>query len=98
MAHQPGASLGLSATSRAKAAVVEHEFHSLKQESNRCPVNGSPQDYLCQLFEFQSVTEEGVGKIIRCLPANKAPGLNKVTTGVLKDSLPTTLSAISDLI
>ncbi|XP_044179151.1 uncharacterized protein LOC122960766 [Acropora millepora] len=87
-------SVGLSAASRAKAVAEEHNFYTFNQESSCCPINNSPQDVQCSLVEFQSVTEEEVGKIIRSLPSNKAPGLDKVTARVLKDSLPTTLSAI----
>ena len=89
-------SVGLSAASRAKAVAEEHNFNTFNQESSCCPINNSPQDVQCSLFEFQSVTEEEVGKIIRSLPSNKAPGLDKVTARVLKDSLPTTLSAITN--
>ena len=89
-------SVGLSAASRAKAVAEEHNFYTFNQESSCCPINSSPQDVQCSLFEFQSVTEEEVGKIIRSLPSNKAPGLDKVTVRVLKDSLPTTLFAITN--
>ena len=58
-------SVSLSAASRAKAVAEEHNFYSFNQESSRCPINNSPQDVQCSLFEFQSVTEEEVGKIIR---------------------------------
>ncbi|XP_022792245.1 uncharacterized protein LOC111331405 [Stylophora pistillata] len=90
-------SVGLSAALMAKTVAEEHNFHPFNQESNCCPINGSPQDVHCSLFEFQSVSEEEVGKIIRSLQSNKAPGLDKVTARVLKDSLPTTLSAITNL-
>ena len=89
-------SVGLSAASRAKAVAEEHNFYTFNQESSCCPINNSPQDVQCSLFEFQSVTEEEVGKIIRSLPSNKAPGLDKVTARVLKDSLPTPLFAITN--
>ena len=89
-------SVGLSAASRAKALAEEHNFYTFNQESSCCPINNSPQDVQCSLFEFQSVSEEEVGKIIRSLPSNKAPGLDKVTARVLKDNLPTTLSAITN--
>ena len=90
--------VSLSAASRAKTVAEEHNFQPLNQESNRCSINGSPQDDQCPLFEFQSVTDEEVQTIIRSLPSNKAPGLDKVTARVLKDSLPATLSVITSLI
>ena len=61
-------------------------------------MNSCLHDNQCPLFKFQSVTEEEVGKIIRSLPSNKTPGLDKVTARVLKDSLPITLSAITNLV
>ena len=84
--------------SRPKTLAEEHNFYTFNQESNCCPINDSPQNVQCSLFEFQSVTEELGGKIIRSLPSNKVPGLDKVTARVLKDSLPTTLSAITNLV
>ena len=90
-------SVSLTAASRAKTVAEKHSFHPFNQESNCCPINGSLQDVQCPLFEFQSVTED-VGKIIRSLPSNKAPGLHKVTARVLKESLPTILSAITNLV
>ena len=37
-------------------------------------------------------------KIVKAMPSNKAPGTDKVTTGVLKTSLPVTLPIITNLI
>ena len=50
------------------------------------------------LFEFQPVTEKEVGKIIRSLPSNKAPGPDKVIARVLKDSLTITIAEITNLV
>lgn len=72
-------SVGLSAALMAKTVAEEHNFHPFNHESNCCPINGNPQDVQCSLFEFQLVSEEEVGKIIRSLQSNKAPGLDKVT-------------------
>ena len=49
-------------------------------------------------FEFQPVTEKDIRKIVTNLPSNKAPGYDKITARVLKDSLPNTLPIITDLI
>ena len=49
-------------------------------------------------FRFHSVSEEDVSKIIKYLPSNKAPGYDKVTARVLKDSSPVTVPIITDLI
>ena len=37
-------------------------------------------------------------KIIRSLPLNKAAGPDKVTAGILKDSLPKTIAEITNLV
>ena len=50
------------------------------------------------LFEFQPFTEKEVGKIIRSLPSNKAPGPDKVIVRVLKDSLTITIAEITNLV
>ena len=42
--------------------------------------------------------EKEVGKITRSLQSNKAPGPDKVTTRILKDSLPITLAKITNLV
>ena len=91
-------SVGISAALKAKTLAEEHGFGSLGHKSTPCPLNSCLRAEQCPLFEFQPVTEEEVGKIIRSLPSNKTPGLDKVTARVLKDSLPMTLSAITNLV
>ena len=49
-------------------------------------------------FRFHSVTDEDASKIIQNLPSNKAPGYDKVTARVLKDSSPVTVPTITNLI
>ena len=46
-------SVGLSVASRAKAVAEKHNFYTFNQESRCCPINNSPQDVQCSLFEFQ---------------------------------------------
>ena len=48
-------------------------------------------------FEFHAVTEQGIEKIVKHIPSNKAPGLDRVFAGVLKDILPVTLPVIINL-
>ena len=48
-------------------------------------------------FEFHAVTEQGIEKIVKHIPSNKAPGLDRVSAGVLKDILPATLPVIINL-
>ena len=91
-------SVGISTALKAKTFAKEHGFDSLDHKSTPCPLNRCLHYEQCPLFEFQPVTEEEVWKIIRSFPSNKTPGLDKVTARVLKDSLPITLSAITNLV
>ena len=43
------------------------------------------------------MTEQGIEKIVKHIPSNKAPGLDRVFAGVLKDILPATLPVIINL-
>ena len=49
-------------------------------------------------FEFHAVTEQDIKKIVKHIPSNKAPGHDRVSARVLKDSLPATLPVITNLI
>ena len=49
-------------------------------------------------FEFHAVTEQGIEKIVKHIPSNKAPGLDRVSAGVLKDIVPAILPFIINLI
>ena len=49
-------------------------------------------------FVFQSVTPDDVRKVILDMPANKAPGFDKVPISVVKDRLEHILSTLTDLI
>jgi len=50
-----------------------------------------------ELFKFSSVTESLVEIVVNGLPSNKAPGADKITSRVLKDSLPAILPIITHL-
>ena len=52
----------------------------------------------CRQFDFHPVTEKDIERIVKSLPSNKAPGHDKITARVLKDSLPVTISVITNLI
>ena len=43
------------------------------------------------------MTEQGIEKIVKHIPSNKAPRLDRVFAGVLKDILPATLPVIINL-
>ena len=49
-------------------------------------------------FVFQSVTPDDVRKVMLDMPANKAPGFDKVPISVVKDCLEHILSTLTDLI
>ena len=49
-------------------------------------------------FEFHAVTEQDIEKIVKHIPSNKAPGHDRVSARVLKDSLLATLPVITNLI
>ena len=48
-------------------------------------------------FNFQLATEAEVEKIIKSLPSNKAPGIDKVSAKILKYSLPATLPILTSI-
>ena len=51
-----------------------------------------------ELFELHQVTESQVEKVIRGLPSNKAPGMDKISSRILKDCLPCTLTTITHIV
>ena len=51
-----------------------------------------------ELFVLQQVTENQIEKVMRRLPSNKAPGMDKISSRNLKDSLPSTLTTITRIV
>ena len=51
-----------------------------------------------ELFVLHQVTENQVEKVIRRLPSNKALGMDKISSRILKDSLPSTLTTITRIV
>ena len=51
-----------------------------------------------ELFDLHQVTESQVEKVIRGLPSNKAPGMDKISSRILKDCLPCTLTTITHIV
>ena len=49
-------------------------------------------------FKFPQVTDRQVENVIRRLPSNKAPGMDKVSATMLKDSLRMSLSIITRIV
>ena len=85
---------GPTAAKNASAIASEHGL--IFQDINQHLTSISDED--CVKFRFHSVTDEDVSKIIKNLPSNKAPGYDKVTARVLKDSSPVTVPIITNLI
>ena len=75
--------------------------HSLAIEQNCELVSSVPtQVTQCEnlkAFRFQMVTTHEVEKVIKRFSSSKAPGHDKISSRVLKDSLPITLTAITHL-
>ena len=70
-----------------KFATLEDEFRNSARPCN-----------ILFKFEFHAVTEQDSEKIGKHIPSNKAPGHDRVSARVLKDSLPATLPVITNLI
>ena len=48
-------------------------------------------------FKFQSVQEKDVEQVIKGFSSNKAPGYDRITSRILKDSMPCILSTVTQL-
>ena len=55
-------------------------------------------DVSSELFMLNQVTENQVEKVIRRLPSTKAPGMDKISSRILKDSLPSILTTITRIV
>ena len=49
-------------------------------------------------FHFQAVSENEIKRIVMFFQSNKAPGYDKVPMAVIKDALPCTLPALTDIV
>ena len=84
-------SVGSSAAQKANDLVREHNFHI---DPTMSTVESMP-DEMSDLFQFHFVIEKDVEYVIKGFSSNKAPGHDKITAQVLKDSLSATLPAIT---
>lgn len=82
-------------TTAAKAQAIA-EDHCLNIHNNivelRPTITTEPE------FNFRPVSTQEIEKIIKALPSNKAPGVDKVSARVLKASIPAALPTITRLI
>ena len=85
-------------TTAAKTQILTEKFGFINNE-NTCDYNCDGTLNVCdkEKFSFMPVTESEVLKIVKAMPSNKAPGTDKVTTRVMKTSLPVTLPIITKL-
>ena len=89
-------SAGVAAATKTKA-LCDHSGFS--DESVELVVPAAEDLQNANKFEFHAVTEQDIEKIVKHIPSNKTPGLiDRVSARVLKDSVPATLSVITNLI
>lgn len=87
-------SVGSLTAQKAYDLAMEYDFNSATTIS---PPATRKHDECPDDFQFHAVTEQEVGKVIKGLSLNKAPGHDKITARVLKDSLPAILSVITSI-
>ena len=88
-------SVGVAAATKTKA-LCDHS--GLSDESVELVVPAAEDLQNANKFEFHAVTEQDIEKIVKHIPSNKTPGLDRVSARVLKDSVPATLPVITNLI
>ena len=88
-------SVGQTAAAKAQALCDQYGFTTESVEQAE-PITEDLQNV--NKFEFHAVTEKDIEKIVKHIPSNKAPGHDRVSARVLKDSLPATLPVITNLI
>ena len=87
--------VGEAAATKAKALCNQFGFSDESVEEVE-PTTDDLQNV--NKFEFHAVTERDIEKIVKHIPSNKAPGQDKVSARVLKDSLAATRAVITNLI
>ena len=80
--------MGCVSAQKASDLATEHNF-----DIN--PITAVPTPDECpEIFQFHAVSDKDVESVIRGFASNKAPGYDKVSVRVLKDSLPAIVLAI----
>ena len=83
--------MGCVTAQKASDLATEHNF-----DIN--PITTVPIPDECpEIFQFHAVSDKDVESVIRGFASNKAPGYDKVSVRVLKDSLPAILPAITTI-
>lgn len=84
-------SVGKITANKAMQLAKEHGFSTSSRHLSCGRADNVHKSDPQELFSFCPVTESQVQKIVKGLPSNKAPGMDKITSRVLKDSLPISL-------
>ena len=90
-------SVGKTTADKARWIAQEFGFPPCGRDLLHNYANDVHEDDDQELFKFCSVTESLVEIVVNGLPSNKAPGADKITSRVLKDSLPAVLPIITHL-
>jgi len=69
----------------------EHGFSTSSRDLSCSRASNVHESDPRELFSFCPVAESQVQKIVKGLPSNKAPAMDKITSRVLKESLPISL-------
>ena len=85
--------VGCVTAQKASNLATEHNFDI--NPTTTCTV--PTPDECPEIFQFHAVSDKEVESVIRGFATNKAPGYDKVSVRVLKDSLPATLPAITTI-
>lgn len=78
-------SVGSVTAQKAASDLASHHGLNLTFEAP-VPLSTSSNS-IAELFKLYEVTKSQVESVIRSLPSNKAPGMDKITPTILKDSL-----------
>ena len=90
-------SMGKTTADKARKTAQEFGFPPCGRDLLDNYANDVHENDHQKLFKFYSVTASLVEIVVNGLPSNKAPGADKITSRVLKDSLPAILPIITHL-
>ena len=78
---------------KARDLAIEHNFDIHPASSAVEPL----PDQCSEAFQFHSVLDKDVERVIKGFSSNKAPGYDRVSARILKDSLPVILPSITSI-
>ena len=86
-------SVGSVTAQKARDLAIEHNFDIHPASSAVEPL----PDQCSEAFQFHSVLDKDVERVIKGFSSNKAPGYDRVSARVLKDILPLILPSITSI-